>query len=190
MTLINYENHYHIIRQVRTLSIDEYLDSYVDFTWTSNACSKCPSYNKNWACPEFENDYMDFYAPYEKIDLIFLRLVFDDYIIKKNFDDDELNEFLHQTLFKQKNILTEELKLLEMDKNGVYLSSGYCNICRVCSKINDEKCLFPNLRRNSVESIGGLVEKITDELFGHRVKWIKKDGRIPEYLSILNAVMY
>lgn len=190
MTAYNYNNHYHIIRDEKTLTIDDYLNEFVDFNRTLNDCRKCRVYNKNWACPDFKEDIMKFYQSYQMIDLIYVRLIFDDTLKDKRLDKNQLNIFLHETLFKEKNKLTEELKIIENDKNGVYLSSGYCNICSECSKIRNEDCLFPDLRRNSVESIGGRVVKITRQLFGTEVKWIDDNGKIPEYLSILNAVLY
>lgn len=186
----NYNKHYHIERKSKTLSLDEYLEDYVDFNQTLDACKKCPSYNKNWACPEFENDYMQFYESYEKIDIIYVRLIFDDYIRQMTFTQDMWNDFLHETLFYEKEKLTLELKDIEKNKDGVYLSSGYCNICSECSKINNEECRFPDLKRNSVESIGGLVVKIVSQLFDTQLKWIDDSGKVPEYLSLLNAVMY
>lgn len=182
--------HYKIEKQVKTLSVDEYLDNYVDFEETLTACRACPSYNKNWACPDFNRDYLDFYTSYEKIDLIFVKLVFDNSILKKEFKPDELNVFLHDTLFNEKNKLTDELKIIEKDKNGVYLSAGYCNICKECSKIIGDACRFPNLMRNSIESIGGLVVKISKDIFDTEIKWIDQEGHVPEYLSLLNAVLY
>ena len=190
MTVYNFNDCYHVTKNKKTLTIDDYLDNFVDFNRTLNACKKCRAYNKNWACPDFDCNISSFYEPYEKIDLIYVRLIFDDSITNQRLDNNQLNKFLHETLFKEKNKLTEKLKMLEKNKNGVYLSSGYCNLCRKCSKIRNEKCLFPDLRRNSVESIGGLVVKITREIFGTEVKWIDDNGKVPEYLSILNAVLY
>ncbi|RAP52664.1 MAG: hypothetical protein BZ133_00765 [Methanosphaera sp. SHI613] len=190
MTADNYSKHYNIIKEVKTLTIEEYVDNFVDFDKTLNACKSCPAYNKNWACPDFKDDPIEIYSSFEKIDLIFIRLIFDEYILSQSFNDNEWNEFLHETLFKEKDNLTEELKLLEKEYDGRYLSSGYCNICKECSKVNNNECLFPDLKRNSVESIGGLVVKITEELFDAPLKWIDKSGKVPEYLSILNALMY
>ncbi|RAP54647.1 MAG: hypothetical protein BZ137_01185 [Methanosphaera sp. rholeuAM130] len=190
MTDSNYKKHYRIVKDVKTLPIKDYLKDYVDFNTTLSACRKCPAYNRNWACPEFDRNYSEFYNSYEKIDLIYVKLIFDDYIRQKKLTQNQWDDFLHETLFNEKDKLTEELKVIEKNKNGIYLSSGYCNICKECSKINGEECMFPNLRRNSVESIGGLVVKITREIFDTQLKWIDESGKVPEYLSILNAVMY
>jgi hypothetical protein len=64
MTADNYSKHYNIIKEVKTLTIEEYVDNFVDFDKTLNACKSCPAYNKNWACPDFKDDPIEITEEY------------------------------------------------------------------------------------------------------------------------------
>ena len=71
------------------------------------------------------------------------------------------------------------------------LSTGYCNICPSCTKKDGMECRYPKNKLYSIESIGALVTKTTEELFNTEIKWIDMDkGIIPEYLTLLMGVLY
>ena len=99
------------------------------------------------------------------------------------------------TLFNEKTKLLQSLnrKVSEDDtiEDAMILSTGYCNICPRCSKKDDKPCRYPKNKLYSIESLGALVTKTTEELFDTRIKWINMDeGQIPEYLTLLMGVLY
>lgn len=178
---------YNTVISRRKLSIDDFLENYYDFEFTSKKCQKCHMYNKRWSCPSFNNNVMKYWKKFDSVELIHLKIILDENILDMRFSKEEINTILHNTLFKEKELLIGRLE----DDNVDYLSTGYCNICKKCSKLNNLPCRFPYMKKYSIESLGGIVTKISNELFDNKIKWIDmQKGIIPEYLTLVMAVLY
>lgn len=47
------------------------------------------------------------------------------------------------------------------------------------------------MKKYSIESVGGLVTKISSQLFDSPIRWIDmENGILPEYLTLVMAVLY
>lgn len=189
--LLKIENSYKLTRMHKSMDVSTYYDNYVNFNHTRSCCKKCPSYNNNWSCPDFDFNVEDYWSRYQKIELILLKLTYDDDIIDKKYTEDEISTILHLSLFKEKKHLIKELYECEKEKDALLLSTGYCNLCSECSKLNDKPCRYPNHARNSIESVGGLIVKSAKEIFNENIEWIDtKRGIIPKNLMLMTALLY
>lgn len=177
---------YIIHKSSKKLTVKEFLENYYDFKYTSQKCKKCHMYNKRWSCPSFNNNIKDYWKKFDTVELIHLKIILDENLLNKRFTKDEIYTILDNTLFKEKNILIGKLE----DNNRYFLSTGYCNICERCSKEDNIPCRFPEIKKYSIESLGGIVTKISNELFNNQIKWIDmNNGILPEYLTLVMAVL-
>lgn len=178
---------YSTIKTVKTLPVDVFLENFYDFEFTSRKCSKCSMYGKRWSCPSFDEDMSSYWKRFCTIELIHLKVILDEDLINERFSEKQIYTILHNTLFRQKKLLISKLE----EDNRDYLSTGYCNICKQCSKENNLSCRFPDMKKYSIESVGGLVTKISSQLFDSPIRWIDmENGILPEYLTLVMAVLY
>jgi predicted metal-binding protein len=193
--MLRIEQSYNIKKYEKTMAANDFYENYVNFNETIESCKSCESYGNNWSCPPFNYDITNIWKNFEKINLILTQLHFDDFITQNTHSKEDIDTILHLTLFNEKRKLLQrlqkELRENEEIDNYMILSTGYCNICPECSKIKNNPCRYPNNKLYSIESIGGLVTKTTEEIFNTEVKWIDmENGKIPEHLTILMGVLY
>lgn len=175
---------------IKTLTTKEYRNNFVDLDITMAACKECPNYSKNWACPEFDENVLENWDRYENIELILTKINFTREALEDSYDDEDLLTIIDNSLFRERNKLISTLEEKEKDCGGKYLSAGYCGYCEKCARIDNLPCKYPEKCHNSIESIGGLVSDTLSEVFGEELKWIDKNGKLPENLSLLMAVLY
>lgn len=193
--MLRLEKSYHLEKYETTLTTQEYYDKFVNFKETSESCKICEMYGNNWSCPPFENDVTNSWKEYDNVHLILLQLKFDEFITEQVHTKEDIDTILHLTLFNEKKKLLQSIRknIFEDEnlKDTMILSTGYCNICPSCTKKEGAACRYPNNKLYSIESIGGLVTKTTEELFNIKIKWIDMEkGIIPEYLTLLMGVLY
>ena len=185
------EKSYIVDKKTKTLPLNVFYDKYVDITYTLNACRKCRIYNTNWACPEFNEDIMDVWNEYNNIELTLIKLRYDDEIKNKVFTSDEIDTLLHVSLFKEKNNQIRLYHKLEKELDAFYLSTGYCSICKKCSRLDGNPCRYPSNKRYSMEALGTLVVKCVKVEFDEEIEWIDYDkGLIPSNLMLLMGLLY
>lgn len=193
--MLRLEKSYTLEKRSKKISAKEFYNKYVNFEETSESCKICDSYKNNWSCPPFDNNINDVWLKFDNLELILLQLHYNDYIKENTFSKEDIDTILHLTLFNEKKKILQELnkKIMEDDDltDTMILSTGYCNICNSCTKIEDKPCRYPNNKLYSIESIGGLVTKTTEDLFNTEIKWIDMEsGKIPEYLTLLMGLLY
>lgn len=193
--MLRLEKSYTLEKYEKTLTTKEYYTKFVNFDETSESCKICDMYGKNWSCPPFENDVTNSWNKYDHLHLILLQLHYDSFITDNIHSKEDIDTILHLTLFNEKRKLLQSLdKKIREDENlndTMILSTGYCNICSSCTKKEGMPCRYPKNKLYSIESIGALVTKTTEELFNTKIKWIDMDnGIIPEYLTLLMGVLY
>ena len=193
--MLRLEKSYHLEKYEKNLSTQEYYDRFVNFKETSESCKICETYGNNWSCPPFENDVTDSWKKYDNVRLILLQLKYDEFITQQTHTKEDIDTILHLTLFNEKTKLLQSIRkeISEDEKltDTMILSTGYCNICPSCTKKEGHPCRYPKNKLYSIESIGALVTKTTEELFNTEIKWIDMEkGIIPEYLTLLMGVLY
>lgn len=193
--MLRIEKSYTLEKFEKTLTTEEYFERYVNFEETLGSCKKCEKYGKNWSCPPFDYAVTDYWKKYENIRLIFLQLHYDKFITENTHSKEDIDTILHLTLFNEKTKMLQSIRNDILENENItdckILSTGYCNICPTCTKIDGKPCRYPNNKLNSIESIGGLVTKTADELFDKQIMWIDMEkGKMPEYLSLLMGLLY
>lgn len=193
--MLKFERSYTLEEHQKTLPIKEYYDKYVDFQKTEKACKVCDQYNRNWSCPPFENNILEVWDNYSKIDLILMQLNYNEFITENSFSKGDIDIILNITLYNEKRKMLQRLNKLTREveeyENAMILSTGYCNICPECTRINNKPCRYPKNKLYSMESLGALVSKTTEEVFNIDIKWIDTDnGKFPSYLTLLMGLLY
>ena len=172
-----------------TCSVEDYYKNYVDICGFQQYCKQCDSYNKSWECPPHNCSIEDFWKSFASIDIYAVKLNYDSQLANRKFTSKELDCIIKNTLYVERDKLKKELLEIEKIKNGQYIHSGSCNICRKCSRLVNKPCNFPDKRRYSMDSIGTNVVKTAEDFFNFKIKWIK-DNILPEYLTLVCAILY
>lgn len=111
--------------------------------------NKCGKYDKNYMCPPSIGDVSKY------------KILFKSYtegialLLKDNISNHSINK-VYKSQIKLHNII---LKLENKAKKSGYerakgFIAGECQLCVPCKKTLNEKCLYPNKSRTSLEAIG------------------------------------
>lgn len=173
----------------KTIPTSEYKQKYVNLNTTMTACKQCPNYSKNWACPEFNEDVLKYWDKYETLELTLTKIIFKKEALNKSYSQEELMLIADNSLFRQRNLIISQMEEKEKELNGKFLSAGYCGKCDRCSRLDNNKCKYPDKCHNSIESIGGLVADTLSGVFNEEIKWIE-ESKLPENLSLLVGLLY
>lgn len=192
--MLRFEKSYTLEKNTKTLPVKEYYEKYVDYKTTEKTCKICDQYNKNWSCPPFEENILETWNKYENIKLTLIKLNYEKFITENTFKNEDIDIILNITLYNEKRKMLQCLHkqtLEEEYQNSMILSTGYCNLCPKCTKIDNKSCKYPKNKLYGMESLGALVSKTTEEIFNTKIQWInKKEGKIPSYLTLLMGLLF
>jgi predicted metal-binding protein len=172
------------------ISMKDYMANYVDKDYTETMCAECRNYGKNWSCPPFDFDPIAWQAGYERIRIFVWQLTPD-----ADDQEESMREYFQRTREINRWILDEEKKI----PGARALSAGACHWCSPqpdawiqedvdCARVQDQPCRRPDLMRHSIESVGGLVSKISEGLFDLPLLW-GHDGQLPPYFLLVNGLL-
>ena len=150
-------------------------------------CQECDNYEKNWNCPPFDFDVMDVWNSFSKLKIIAFKINFDDEELSTNFSDREL-EFVLKKLERMKIKLMNDIYVLE-DENSLALFLGKCSLCMKCTREFGMPCKMPFKMRYSIESLGGNVDQIIEDVFGFKILYAQ-DNHLPEYMIFVGGILY
>lgn len=173
------------------LSINDYLNKYVDIPTFLTCCKECPNYDKIWSCPSFNFDVESYWKQYKTICLYGHQIIFDEETKNRTFASDELETFITEIIEKEKQLLTDKLFILEEKNPGsVSLSAGSCHLCGKgnCSKLENQPCRHPEKLRYSIESLGGNVGKTISDCFHIDLEWVE-EGKLPRHFVLVCALL-
>lgn len=169
------------------VDVGEFIESYVDIERFEGLCEECDNYGKNWNCPPFDFDVMDVWNSYDKLKVIAFKMNFDDEEIANEFSEKEL-EFILKRLERMKVKLMNDIYVLENeDSMGLFL--GNCNLCMKCTREFGMPCKMPFKMRYSIESLGGNVDKLIEDVFGLKILYAE-NGHLPEYMIFVGGLLY
>lgn len=169
------------------INVDEFVENYVDIERFGALCKECENYEKNWNCPPFDFDVMDVWNSYSKLKIIAFKMNFDDGELATDFSDNEL-EFVLKRLERMKVRLMNDIYALE-DENSYALFLGKCSLCMKCTREFGMPCKMPFKMRYSIESLGGNVDQIIEDVFGFKVLYAQ-NNHLPEYMIYVGGVLY
>lgn len=173
------------------LSIDEYLDKYVDIPTFLECCKKCSNYNQVWSCPSFDFNVESYWKKYKTIGLYGHQILFSEEVKNKNYTQEELDNLIKDVFKTEKQKLTDKLFTLEKEYPGsISLSAGSCQSCGIgnCSKKEGKPCRYPEKLRYSIESLGGNVGKTISDCFQIELEWVE-EGKLPNYFVLICALL-
>lgn len=177
-------------RHEASISVDEYLEGFVDIPAFRAACEACPNYNRIWSCPPYDFDVEAYWRKYRMLQLIAVKIIFREDVQNKTYTSDELQELLNRVLPAEKAKLSEEL--LEKEKlhpGSISLSAGSCARCAAgCSKPSGKPCRFPETMRHSIESLGGNVGLTISKLMHLNLEWME-DGKLPHHFVLVCGLL-
>jgi len=195
--------------QIKTISIDQ-LKRVHKFDEVLGYCAKCNNFNKNYSCPDFAFDPIEYLDEFKFATLILTVVRTDklkDHI--KEFGEKDLEsqvQKLHMPVDKDpnynisdalamkcfnkvKDIMANELLDVEahIDK-GVSSPPGSCTRCLKCTKIIGEECKHPDQLRYSLEALGFLISELYVKYFDLELEWSM--GEIPEAYHSCSAIFH
>ena len=172
-------------------------------------CQRCNNYGKNYSCPNFHFDTIEYLKPYEYAMVILTRI--DTRPIQRIVDQLDYDKFESRVLSNclieepdQKIDLTsvvsmyafEDIKrqmenqLLELENqidHSISLPPGSCTRCMTCTKLLGEPCRFPKMLRYSLEALGFLVTDLYKQCFDLELDWV--EDALPESFCSCSVLM-
>ena len=169
------------------VNVDEFVENYVDIERFMGLCEECENYGKNWNCPPFDFDVMEVWNSFNKLKIIAFKLDFSDEELNMEYSDKEL-EFILKRLERMKVKLMNDIYALESETAyGLFL--GNCNLCMKCTREFGMPCKMPFKMRYSIESLGGNVDQLIEDVFGFKILYAK-DNHLPDYLIVVGGVLF
>ena len=184
-------------RYEAVVSVDHYLEKYVDVETFLQACKACPNYEKIWSCPSYDFDVIEYWKKYSTLELVAIKIIFDETVAGKQLTKEEQEEITKNSIWEVKAQLAAELYEKEKALPGsISLSAGSCTLCKdagalsegFCTRLEGKPCRFPDKMRYSIESLGGNVGTTLSELMEIELEWIQ-EGRMPSYFVLVSGLL-
>ena len=172
------------------VSVDHYLEEYVDVETFLDACKACPNYGKIWSCPSYDFDVIEYWKQFKTLELVAIKIIFDESIAGKEISPEQQEEINKNSIWEVKEQLATELfeKVKEIP-GSVSLSAGSCTLCKDgCTRLKGEPCRYPEKMRYSIESLGGNVGLTTGRLMEIELEWMQ-EGRMPSYFVLVSGLL-
>lgn len=188
---------YKIEKKTYTIDLLEYIDNFRDAKIVMGYCKNCPRYNKYWTCPNFDSydneklrfDPEEFLGKFTHVTIFGHKLIVDADIANAaegKLAQTELLKKINSMYRKKTDAELIELEGINIGSQVLY--AGSCILCSACGKSSHKPCIYPDIARYSLESLGFDVGKTTLELFETELKW-GNDGQLPEYLYYVSAIL-
>lgn len=192
-------------RLTAQISVEKYLEEYVEIEEFLEYCKECRNYETKWSCPPYDFDVMEYWKQYSSLHLLGSKIIFDEEDTEKTYTKEELDKLTNEVLSLEKQKLADELYEMEkLSPGSVSLSAGSCGLCDEgmmnspkCSRTScggdqhggaKENCIHFDKMRYSIESLGGNVGKTCTGLLNTKLEWIQ-EGRLPEYFILVCGIL-
>ena len=145
------------------------------------ACEACHKFGKNFACPPHSPYFPNYLEKQSYAKVLCVRM-------PQEYFKDVIQEKIYRECFRTaRRILVE--KLLSYRNQGYLVAgSGFCLACDVCAvEEGEEKCIKPNKKVYSLESIGVNLTTLTKSCFGFELEW-SADEQTSDFVCSLGAV--
>jgi len=166
----------------KEISVEEYLENYVNVAEFLTYCRDCPNYEQVWSCPPYDFDPEDYWRKFDSLHLVACKILFEE-----GTDEKESMRIMAEV----KDEMTEKLFAMENDYEGsVSLSAGSCGICGRggCTRPQGSPCRYEEKMRYSIESLGGDVGRTLSRLMGIELEWIT-EGKMPSYFVLCGGLL-
>ena len=189
MTDTEIRSHYTAEDIRKTADLEGFIKNYIDPPRINGYCRTCPKYCKVWSCPEHDFDPVQYWKVFSTLELWCRKITLDSFLTDKTWTPEELTRLIEVIFFGERKEMGKTLRSLETERS-ISLSAGHCDICGAdnCARREGKPCRFPKERRYSIESLGGDVTKITEELFGLPLEW-PGNGKLPKYFLLVGGIL-
>lgn len=184
-------NFYHLKETCAEVSTDTLLAGYVDVPRFEALCRQCGNFGALWSCPPCFIDPVRIWRQHRTLFLFGWKLTFSKEIQAQTFPGAAMQDVLCGTLYHERERMDRELLRRERQTAGSRaLFAGSCRLCGQtdCSRREGLPCRFPGRMRCSIESLGGDVGRISQELLHIPLLWIQED-RLPAYLTLVGGLL-
>ena len=166
------------------ISGEELREKYIDIPKYGAMCANCPNYGKCWTCPPYDFDPMEIWDRCEEAELVALQI-----FPEKPEDREWTAKDVRSFLAPYWTAVDEELtRMEETTPHSRRLNAGKCHLCRVCAREEGKPCRIPEEARYSLESLGGAVGALMEDVLHVPLCW-GKDGQPPEYYVLVGALL-
>ena len=151
-------------------------------------CRECPRYNTVWSCPPLAFDVDAYLERFALVNVLCAKIILSRQVIAEADTPEKIKTVGWEILLSVK--LDMEEKLRRMEKyipESVSLSSGGCNLCKVCSRKDGLPCRLPDKMRYSLDAFGFDLTAITKDMFDIDILWCKE--RLPDYFTLIHGIM-
>lgn len=177
------------------VEMNKLMDEYYNLDRTRKFCYECPSFNKNWSCPDYDFEEKEWLNRYRYVYLIGKEYHIPREDRQKVIGVAKVGDYALRAMKVLKVSAFKDLIALEKKvPNSMALMPGNCIVCEItedqkCTKeLGDEPCRHPEVLRFSLESLGFDVDSIMKFEIGLYLQW-PKEGRLPEKLCGVMALM-
>lgn len=173
------------------MKVAEFVKRYVDVEKFLAFCRECPNYNVCNSCPPYDFEPLDVWNKYETVKIVGVKIIIPSELAGKTMQKEDFLDFYEEVMSEVRNDLYRDLKAEEEAAPDRYLlHPGRCSLCGKgdCDR-NRCACKHPELRRYSIEALGGDVCAVTGEMLGLELCWVE-NGIMPEYLCQIGGVLY
>lgn len=169
------------------VEVNEFVENYVNIEHFITLCEDCENYGKNWNCPPFDFDVMDIWNSYNKLKIIAFKFDFSEDELNKQYSDREF-DFIFKKLERMKVKLMNDIYSMESE-DSLALFLGCCNLCMKCTREFGMPCKMPFKMRYSIESLGGNVDQLIEDIFNYKILY-GKNNKLPEYLIFVGGLLF
>jgi len=171
-------------RFVAEVDAQAYINGFRRAEYFMEFCKQCRNYGHRYGCPPFDHDPLSVIESYGKVRIIGVKIIPDDLTLPLEAVNDLMKPVIDE--------LNEELLETEKSLGGTSFGFvGKCPYCggAICARIEGKPCRHPEKVRPSLEAYGFDISKTAKDLLGLEIKW-SKEGRIPEYLTLVCGIFY
>ncbi len=169
------------------ITVDEYLEKYVNIPEFAQKCRQCPRYASSWSCPPFDFDPADYWRQFSELHIEGVCMYFDPAECQKHRSQEETDLIIAEVKATEKTLLAKELYDMENDASAS-LSEGVCSLCDSCTRAENLPCRYPEKLRYSIEALGGNVGLTCSRLLGLQPEWVC-ENRLPRKLVIISGLL-
>lgn len=162
-----------------TLAIHTLLEKYVDWTATESRCGICENYDRIWSCPTYDFSVEAYWRQFFSVQLLATKIYLD---ADELADVDKVLDQVHRDIrdYWRKN------ETLHIDSQ--YLAPGSCHLCpEGCTRKVGAPCRRPDQLRYSIESLGGDVVALSEDVLGTKILWGSPE-KPPEYYTLVSGL--
>ena len=179
---------YSVERVRKTLTTQDFIDRFSNYSMVQGFCKECPRYDTNYSCSPLKIDPHDYILSYDYVDIIKTQLFYKKENCKKSYTKEEFDSIIDNTFQKERQLTVDSIKKEEATYEHAISLTGPCNECANDCKNQYDKCIHPEIRRYSLASLGIDSQKILKDLFG--IELILLGKSLPEYMNNLTTLLY